>query len=178
MFIKKIAITPGIDVDIDGMKVKVAGSQASLERDFSNPMFDREIKIEKEGDIIKVSTGNEKRKIKAMVGTIAAHIKNMINGINTPYVYKLKIVFMHFPMTVKVTGNKLLITNFLGGRANKTAVIPENIKVEIQGDTIIVSSHDKEAAGRFAALIESLTKISARDRRIFQDGIFIVEKPC
>lgn len=49
-----------------------------------------------------------------MLGTIVAHIRNMINGVTKGYEYKLAIVYSHFPMNVKVEGNKIMITNFLG----------------------------------------------------------------
>ena len=54
--------------------------------------------------------------------------------------------------------------------------ILEGVKVEIDKDTILLSGYDKEAVGQTAANLEKATKIKKRDRRRFQDGIFIIEK--
>ena len=53
---------------------------------------------------------------------------------------------------------------------------PENVNVKIEGDVIVIESTDKEAAGKTATNIEQLTRITDKDRRIFQDGIYVIEK--
>ena len=42
---KEVLISKGITVDIDRLKVVVSGEVGKLEKDFSNPMFQNEIKI-------------------------------------------------------------------------------------------------------------------------------------
>ena len=54
--------------------------------------------------------------------------------------------------------------------------IKEGVKVAVEGDKVKVEGTDKELVGQTAANIETLTKIKGRDRRIFQDGIFIINK--
>jgi len=54
---------------------------------------------------------------------------------------------------------------------------PSGAEVKIEEQIIIVESPDLELAGQTAASIEKLCKITNRDRRIFQDGIYIYEKP-
>src|SRR3989344_4935855 len=85
---------------------------------------------------------------------------------------------VHFPVTLKVEGNKFVITNFLGEKTPRFAKIPQGVKVEVKGQKITVSSHNKDLAGQTAANLEKATKIRSRDRRIFQDGIFLVERPA
>ena len=41
---------------------------------------------------------------------------------------------------------------------------------------ITVRSSDKEIGGQMAADIERITKVIKKDRRVFQDGIFITNK--
>jgi len=48
--------------------------------------------------------------------------------------------------------------------------------VTVDGHFIIVESVNKENAGQTAASIEKLTRRAAFDKRVFQDGIFIIEK--
>ena len=48
--------------------------------------------------------------------------------------------------------------------------------MKVKGQEIIVEGIDKEATGQTAANIEQATRITKWDRRVFQDGIYIVEK--
>ncbi|MBS3074175.1 50S ribosomal protein L6 [Candidatus Pacearchaeota archaeon] len=131
----------------------------------------------KDGKII-MSTNRATKRERKVMKTYAAHIKNIINGLNKDFVYKLKICSVHFPMTVSVDKNshEIIIKNFLGEKRERRAKILPNTNVEVNGADIIVSSFDIENAGQTAANIEKATKIRYRDRRIFQDGIFMTEK--
>ena len=80
-------------------------------------------------------------------------------------------------MSVKIENNFLIILNFLGEKIPRKAIILPDVKVSVNGDIIIVESSNLENAGQTAANIEIATKIRNRDRRIFQDGIYIIEKP-
>jgi len=57
-----------------------------------------------------------RKKEAALVGTIYSHIQNMITGVTKGYQYKLKIVFSHFPISVKIQDKSVLIENFTGER--------------------------------------------------------------
>lgn len=113
---------------------------------------------------------------RALVGTFASHFRNMIAGLESPFVYKLKVCSSHFPMSVKKEGSKLIIQNFMGSSAAKIVKLIEGVDVSVAGDYIFVKSADVEIAGRIASAIERTTHLSKKDRRIFQDGVFIVEK--
>jgi large subunit ribosomal protein L6 len=173
MFVKEVKIPEEVKVEISGNKVKVAGPKGELEKRFIIP---KDVKFELSEDKVRVYTENERRKIKAMTGTTAAHIRNMIEGVTKGYVYRLKIIYSHFPITVKVEGDRLIIQNFLGERKPREAKIIGNTKVEIKGQEIIVSGIDIDAVGQTAGNIEQATRIVGKDRRVFQDGIFIVSK--
>ena len=125
--------------------------------------------------ILKSLKGNkiELNKIKSVI----AHIKNMFNGLSEKFVYKLEACNVHFPMTLKAEKDKLVIGNFLGEKNPRLAKILPNVDVDIKGNFIVISSYDKESAGQTAANFEKITKIRGRDRRIFQDGIYITDKP-
>ena len=54
---------------------------------------------------------------------------------------------------------------------------PGEVKVEVQNKVdVIVSGADIEKVGQTAANIERSCKIRKRDRRVFQDGIYITSK--
>ncbi len=133
--------------------------------------------FKKDDKIVHISTKYPKKKTAAMLKTAAAHVKNMINGLQEEYVYKLAIIYSHFPMTVTLKDGFLEINNFAGEKKTRIAKIMPNTKVEIKGKDVTVTSHNKEYAGQTAANIESATKVKGKDKRIFQDGIWITEKP-
>jgi len=172
---KIIEIPKGIEVEIDKFKIIVKGPKGSLERDFYSPLFKRDIAMKKEDNKIFISTESKRKKVKAMLGTIEAHIKNMFIGLTNGYVAKLKIVYMHFPFTIKVTGDEVAISNFLGEKLPRKTKIVGDCKLEVKGDEITVTGINKEDVGQTSANLERVTWIRSRDRRVFQDGIFRTE---
>ncbi len=174
---KVIEIPNNVEVEVNSFKVKIKGSKGVLERDFSSPLFNKRITMKKENNKIFLSTESDKRKIKAMIGTIESHLYNMLLGVQEGYSAKLKIVYMHFPFTVKISGKEVLISNFLGEKTPRKAKVIGDCKVEVQNDEIVVTGISKEEVGQTASKLERATRIKQRDRRVFQDGIFITKKP-
>ena len=101
----------------------------------------------------------------------------MIKGVLEGYQYSLQICFVHFPMTVRIDKDKFFVKNFLGESKERRAQILPNTEVKVAADKITVTSPDKEAAGQTAANIELSTRITNRDRRVFQDGIWMTKTP-
>ncbi len=169
---QKIGIPEGIDIEIDGAKVIVKGKEKTNEREFdiSN------LTLEKKGKEIIIGNKKSSKKEKRKMNTITAHIRNMIKGAKENFEYKLKICFSHFPISVEIKGNEALIKNFLGERTPRKVKIPEGAEVKVDKDIITVTSSDIEKAGQAAANFENVTRISNRDRRVFQDGIFMINK--
>jgi large subunit ribosomal protein L6 len=171
---EEVRIPEGVEVSIDGMKVKVKGPKGELERDFSHARgILMRLDEDEEGKKVVVEAYFANRRLKALVGTVASHIENMITGVTKGFRYKLKIVYSHFPVTVKVEGDKVVIENFLGEKAPRIARIMPGVKVKVQKDDVIVEGIDIEAVGQTAANIEQATKVKGFDRRVFVDGIYI-----
>lgn len=171
--IKEIEIPENISVEIENKKVKVSGEKGTLEKEFK---YFWDIKIEKKNNKVLISSDLDRRKIKATVGSIAAHINNMIKGVTKGFTYKLKIVYSHFPIKVRAEGNKVIIQNFLGEKNPRTAKIVGDTKVEVKGQEVEVTGIDIEAVGQTAANIEQACKIKGKDKRVFQDGIYIISR--
>ena len=112
-----------------------------------------------------------------MLNTTNAHINNMVRGVTDGFTYELKICSGHFPMTLKKEGEEVVISNFLGEKIPRRSKIVQGADLEIKGDLIIVKSPDTEKAGQTAANLEKATFITKRDRRVFQDGCYIISKP-
>ena len=167
-----IEIPEGFEVEIDKFKTTVKGPKGTLERNFYSPLFKKDIVMKKDGNKIIVSADSKRKKVKAMLGTIESHIKNMFIGLTDGYTAKLKIVYMHFPFTIKITGSEVAINNFLGEKLARKTTIVGDCKVEVKGDEITVTGINKEDVGQTAANLERVTWIRSRDRRVFQDGIF------
>ena len=169
---KELIIPEGVKVEVDNKHVKVSGEKGELERKFKY-FFD--IKIEKKDNKIIVSSKSERRKVKGMVGTIISHLKNMIKGVTEGFTYKMRIIYSHFPITVNVEGNKILIQNFLGENMPRVAKVVGNTKIEVKGQDITLTGMDKEDVSQTAGNIETATRITGKDRRVYQDGCFIVK---
>ena len=138
-----------------------------------NPVY---ITLNKTGNAIELVPKNTKKRTKAVVNSTEKHIINAIKGLNKEYVYKLTIVYSHFPITVKVEGNDVVVSNFLGEKKPRKTKVLAGCKVEVKGRDIIVKGHDKYKAGQTAGNIEKATRVVGRDFRIFDDGCYIVEK--
>jgi large subunit ribosomal protein L6 len=123
-----------------------------------------------------VDASSSRKEQKAMVGTFASHIRNLILGVTDGFECKMSIVYAHFPMQVKVDGKTLIIGNFLGEKKPRVAKILGETKVKVSGSEVVVSGINKEDVGQTAANIEQKTKIKRFDPRTFQDGIYIVQK--
>lgn len=173
MFSKELIIPQGVQVELSGNKVKVKGSKGELEKSFD---MKNNVKLEQAEGKLKVMSESDRRTKKAIAGSIAAHIRNMIEGVTKGYVYKLRVVYSHFPVTVKVEGDKVLIQNFLGERTSRVAKIVGKVEVKVEGGDITVTGMDIDEVSGVAANIEQATRISGRDRRVFQDGCWIVSK--
>ena len=170
--VQKIEIPKGIEISLEGNKVKVKGSEGELEREFNFTKMD----VKKEGNEIIIENKKSTKSEKKRINTAASHIKNMIRGVGERFEYELKICFAHFPITVEVNGNEIVIKNFLGEKVDRKTNVPEGVEVKVEKDIVKVSAVDKELAGQAAANIERTTKVGLRDRRIFQDGLFITNK--
>jgi len=170
--IKKVIQIPElVEVRVD-KKIYIKGPKGEIGKDLLQPGIDFLVEDRK----ITITSKKSTKKVKRVINTIAAHVKNMINGVLKGYEYRLKMCSSHFPMNVSISGNELIIKNFLGEKFPRTMRIKEGVDAKVVKDEIILSGIDKETVGQVAADIEQLTRITNRDRRVFQDGIYITQK--
>lgn len=169
---KTIQIPDGVEVHVEERVVTVKGEKGTLTRDFS----DAPVSIQHENDLIRVQADWPRKREVALVGTVCSHVENMITGVTKGFTYKLKIVFSHFPISVKAKGNMISIENFTGERSPRWSRIIGDVKVSVQGDDVVVQGINLEEVSQTAANIERATKVKSKDPRVFLDGIFVYEK--
>ncbi|PKP59366.1 MAG: 50S ribosomal protein L6 [Candidatus Altiarchaeales archaeon HGW-Altiarchaeales-1] len=168
----KISIPQGTNVEIVNDIIKVKGKFGTIEKKF-NP-YDLQINVN-EGEVI-ISAKTDKKREKKLLNTYYSHINNMLKGVNNKVIYKLKLVFSHFPVSLESKGSELVIKNFLGEKAPRKAKILDGVDVKVKGKDLTVEGADIEKVSQTAANIEWAGKILHKDRRVFQDGIYIIEK--
>ena len=112
----------------------------------------------------------------AIMNTAKSIIRNLCEGVIEGYTIKMKVVFSHFPITVKVDGKKVLIENFQGERAPRVTKIWGGTKVVPKGDDVIITGHVLTDVTQTAAEIENKSRVKNKDHRVFLDGIYKFEK--
>lgn len=168
-----VEIPSGVTVENKGNSLAVKGPKGELSRNLGN----NNAKIKIADNKVTFSADSDRRASKAAVGTLEANLVNMIKGVTTGWECQVKVVHSHFPPKLSVKDSEVVIGNFLGERRSRNAKITEGVNVKIDKDTIIITGIDKERVGQVGANIEKATKITGFDRRVFQDGCYIIKKP-
>lgn len=146
---QKIEIPEKTEVIRDGSLFTVKGPKGELKRDFRD-----EIEISINGNEITLSPRRNDGFSRALWGTYASHLKNMIYGVNTPYEKKLVVEGIGFKS--EVSGKDLVLS--LGFSHKITVSIPEGLIVSAEKNVITVSGIDKELVGGFAAKVRAFKK--------------------
>jgi len=169
-----VEIPRDVKVEIKGRKVAATGPRGSISED----LFHMSVELETKNDRVVVRSTGSKKRDRAIVGTAAAHITNMVKGVTKGFSYRLKIVYAHFPVTVKVLEKekRVSIENFGGEKTPRFASIVGEVSVKVSGDEVIVEGTRLEEVSRTASNIEEATRIKEKDQRVFLDGIYVFQK--
>ena len=169
-----VTIPEGVTADYseDGV-VTITGPKGSLNRQFNSTS----VAIHQEGGALIVRADMPRRKTKALAGTWNAHLNNMVKGVTEGFTYNLKAFYSHFPMTLEVKGREFVVNNYFGERVPRRADILSGVEVKVNNKVeVVVTGIDKENVGQTAANIERCVVVKNRDRRVFQDGIYLLSK--
>lgn len=170
--VAEVPLPAGVSVALEASVLHVRGPLGKVSRDFSRIP----VEIELEEGIVRVQTYGVRRKQLAMVNTAGSLIRGMLDGVTKGYTYRLKVVYAHFPMSVRVKGTQVLIENFYGERSPRIAHIVGDCNVSVEGDDVIVRGSSREHVGQTAANIEAATTVKRKDQRVFLDGVYVYEK--
>ena len=167
-----VEVPDGVSLNVEGRRVTVAGEKGEVVRDFSHALLEMGL----EDGALRIWAVNPRKREASLVNTISSHVRNMIRGVTEGYTYRLKIIFVHFPMTVRVQGQRFIIQNFIGERQPRYADILSGVDVRVEGEDVIVEGPDIERVAQTAANIQQATKIRKKDLRKFMDGIYVYSK--
>lgn len=168
---EEMIIPKDTKVEINGDIVKVSGKLGTNERHINDSL----VNVKLDGDKLTIEpTTFKKLKGKAdkSLVTTLKEIQNDVDGVNEYFEAHMEIVFSHFPITVEVNGNKLMIKNMLGERVPRECNIVGNTKVEVKSKSVRLYGTKKDDVMQTAANIRTITKVKHKDERIFQDGIY------
>jgi len=169
----ELEIPEDVTAEVDHLELTVEGPEGSVTRRLWYP----DVSVSVEDGSVVIESDTENRKTTATMGTFESHVENMFHGVTEGWEYKMEVHYSHFPMQVNVEGEEVVIENFLGERAPRRAPVRGSTDVQVDGEELTLSGPDKEAVGQTAADIEQLTRVTDKDTRVFQDGVYIVEKP-
>jgi|AP82_1055514.scaffolds.fasta_scaffold06057_5 large subunit ribosomal protein L6 len=174
----EIALPDGVSANFSDSTLTVEGPNGSMSRDFHHSR----VQLTQQNGSLVVEIELPRRKEKAIAGTWRAHIANMVHGVTEGFEYRMKAVYSHFPMALSVNSDnsEFTITNLLGEKVPRIAGLmyhKDGIEVKVEKKVhVVITGIDREKVGQTAAIIERACRITGRDRRVFQDGVYIVSK--
>jgi len=170
-FQDEVIIPEGVKVTQNKHMLRFEGPLGKTFKSFRKIPINIEIT---ESKIILKTIGFRKRDY-SILHTARSIIRNICEGLVEGYTIKMKIVFAHFPVTVKINGKKILIENFQGERAPRITKIVGNTKVIPKGEDVILTGEVWTDITQTAANIEQKTKVKNKDHRVFLDGIYVYD---
>jgi len=167
-----VEIPKGVSITMKKHMMEFQGPLGKTYKSFRKIPVDVEVK---DGKVVLTAQGSRKREY-SILHTARSLVRNICEGLVEGYTIKMKVVYAHFPITVKVQGKEILIENFQGERAARKTKIVGNTKVIPKGEDVILTGEVLTDITQTAANIQLKTKVKGKDHRVFLDGIYIYEK--
>jgi len=146
---QKIEIPEKTEVTQENGVFTVKGPKGELTRAFRD-----EIDISIDGNVISLSPRKNDVFSNSLWGTYASHLRNMIQGVTTPFEKKLIVEGIGFKSDV--SGKELVLA--LGFSHEIKVAIPEELTVTAEKNVITITGIDKELVGKFAGQVKSFKK--------------------
>jgi len=134
------------------------------------------VEVKVTGKRIELKSVGTRKQDYAIFKTAESLINTLIKGVQTGYTFKMKIVYAHFPITVKTKDGKINVENFQGERAPRVSKIFGDTKVAVKGDDVVITGPVLTDVSQTAASLQQNTKVKNKDSRVFLDGIYLFEK--
>jgi large subunit ribosomal protein L6 len=169
----EIQLPDDVSATVDRFDLTVEGPEGSVTRRLWFP----NVSVSADDETVAIESDEDDAKTTATLGTFESHVNNMIHGVTEGWTYQLEVYYAHFPMQVSVQGEEVVVENFLGEQEPRRTTVHGDTEVQVDGEEVVVRGPDKEAVGQTAADIEQLTRVTGKDTRVFQDGVYITQKP-
>ena len=170
---QRLEIPEAVAAETDRFDLTVSGPNGSVTRRLWYP----NVSVSVEDDHVVIESDAEDAKTSATVTTFASHVRNAFHGVTEGWTYEMEVFYSHFPMQVRAEDGDVVIQNFLGEKAPRRTPVHGDTTVAVDDERVTLSGPNKEDVGQTAADIEQLTRVSGKDTRVFQDGVYITEKP-
>ena len=171
-FSTKVEIPENVKVVLKSSMLTVEGPLGKTYKNFRKIPVDIEIN----DNVVLLKAQGTRNSSYAIMNTARSIIRNLLEGVVDGYTIKMKVVFSHFPINVKIDGKRVLIENFQGERAPRVTKIWGETKVVPKGDDVIITGHVLTDVSQTAAEIEDGSRVKNKDHRVFLDGIYKFEK--
>jgi large subunit ribosomal protein L6 len=171
---EEIAVPPAVTLAVEAGRLVAKGPLGTTARPFPFDVLDLSAAP---GTVhLRLKIPADRKRSQSLLRTWAAHVRNLAGGVTLGVEAKMKVVAAHFPMKVSVRGEELVIENFLGEKFPRSTRLRPGTKAVVEGDIVTLSGNDVEQVGQSAANIERVTRIRDYDPRVFQDGIYLIER--
>lgn len=166
-------VTATLDSIRGGKSVTIKGPKGELKRTFERLRVHLSLRNNK----FTIQSYFGTKAEASMVGTIAGHLSNMIKGVTEGFTYKVQIISSHFPATVEIQENTILVKNLYGRRDPIRIPYDNAVNTDVKGDIITFTGIDIERVSQIAARLAEATRLRGRrskDPTVFQDGLYMV----
>ncbi len=171
IFMISVEIPNGIQVEVKGSEITTKGALGSNTRNFNDAL----LVVKREGNKISINGVTHKQLVKKgsmAEKSFAKQLQNDIDGVTKHYESNMQVIFAHFPITVEVKGDTVLIKNLIGERAPREAKIAGTTTVEVKGTNVRVFGTNINDVSQTCANLRKACKIREKDGRVFQDGVY------
>lgn len=170
----RVPLPEKVRLTVRGALLEAEGPLGKVTRPFPSDALD--LSVEKREARLTLKIPPHRRQSRSLLHTWEAHVKNMTLGLTRGVEARMKVVAAHFPMKVQAKGETLVIENFLGEKQPRVAALRAGTKAVVEGDIVVLTGTDVEQVGQSAANIERTTHIRDYDPRVFQDGIYLIDR--
>lgn len=170
-----IEVPDGVELRFAKGTMRVRGRLGDAVKDFRRIP----VAIEVSGDgrtVVARAVGRRKRDY-SILNTACSIIRNLVGGVQEGYTVRMKVVYAHFPITVRVDGGEILVENFQGERsARRARIVGRGTRVDPQGEDVVITGPVLTDVTQTAANLQQHTRVKNKDHRVFLDGIYAYEK--
>ena len=150
---QQFTIPANVTVTFENGLLSVKGPLGTLSKNFLDTVV-----VTIADNVMSVAPAVDEPFARALWGTYASHVKNMIAGVQAPYVKKLILEGVGFKSEVKANGSNSDLHLALGFSHPVIVKIPEGLTVTAEKNNITVTGINKEQVGQFTAAVRALKK--------------------